>query len=325
MKPQVSTILALLSFTAPAVVQAQEKPDVLPALTGPYLGQTPPAGEARTFAFEILDPNYGSFHSSVVFSSDGNSAYWQTGLNDGSRLQAIFETTYVDRNWTRPRAAFFSALTPGGTDDAPFISPDGNRFFFLSCRPIAGGNGCGKWNIWVMERVENKWSEPRALSPVVNSLEGIHWQLSADYAGNLFFGTWRRQADGERNGEIHVSRYEAGTYTEPQKLGPEINMPGRYNRSPFIAPDGSYLLFNRNDDTTTARMFISFRDRGGAWTTPRDITGVLGRQGWNPIVTGDGRYLFFLATDRGKIRPFWMKAGFINELRESELDDRESR
>jgi hypothetical protein len=152
-----------------------------------------------------------------------------------------------------------------------------------------------------------------------NSLAGIHWQMSVDRDGNLFFGTWQPQGEGKYTGDIYVSECEDGEYAEPKKLGPEINVPGHYNRSPFIAPDGSYLLFNRGDESRPTRLLISFRKRDGTWTTPKDPSDILGRDGSNPIVTIDGKFLFFLETENGKIRPFWIEAGFIEDLRESEL------
>lgn len=321
MKVKQKVFLALLSPLLLAPLHAQEDTKDFPVLEGPYFGQKPPGRIAEPFAFEMFDSWFGSFHSNVVFSPDGREVYWQTGLAGtelagGRRLQAIFESRYEDGSWTRPQAAFFSSLTRVGIEDAPFLSPDGQKFFFLSCGPIDEGEECGKENIWMMDRHDGGWSDPEPLPPIVNSLEGIHWQLSVDEGGDLYFGTWQGEDGERRTGEIYVSQYEDGEYSQPEKLGPEINAPGRYTRSPFIAPDGSYLLFNRSDETRLNILFISFRRSDATWTTPRDLTDILGRDGWCPIVTLDGRFLFFLATEKGKIRPFWVEAGFIEELRE---------
>ncbi|MFG1690737.1 hypothetical protein ACGF5M_01055 [Gemmatimonadota bacterium] len=325
MKMKLQVVLPMFSFLMLAPLHAQEDTKDFPVLRDPYLGQSPPGRIAEPFAFDLFDFWYRSFHSNVVFSPDGKEAYWQTGLDDGSRLQAVFESRYENGVWTRPRAAFFSSLTMFGVEDAPFISPDGNRFFFLSCRPIDEDEGgeCGKENIWMMDRTEEGWSEPQLLPSVVNSLEGIHWQLSVDREGNLYFGTWQSYGEDVYTGEIYVSEYENGEYAQPEKLGPEINVPGLYTRAPFVAPDGSYLLFNRNDEARPARLFISFHRRDGEWTTPKDLSDILGRHGRNPIVTIDGKFLFFMDDASGKIQPYWMDAGFIGELRESELGSQE--
>jgi len=299
----------------------------LPVLRGPYLGQKPPGRTPVQFGVGVFDSAYQGFHSNIIFSPDGREAYWQLNEGRGSRLQAIFTSRYVDGIWTKPQVAFFSTLVAGGLDDAPFISPDGKKLFFLSYRPVQRSGNPERCRIWVMERSDRGWSDPRPLPPVVNDLEGIHWMLSADMRGNLYFGLWRPREGGTTTGDIYCSKYNDGQYAKPQKLGPEINGPG-YNYSPFIASDGTYLIFSRMEPSNPARLFISFRKSDGAWTEARDLSGVIGQYcaetdalfGDCPVVTADGRYLFFRDDAGGVLRPFWMEAGFIEELRQSMLN-----
>ena len=182
----------------------------------------------------------------------------------------------------------------------------------------------------MMEKTEEGWSDPKPLPSIVNSIEGIHWMLSVDKQGNLYFGTWKPREDGKTTGDIFCSKYENGQYTKPEKLGPEINVPG-YNYSPFISPDGSYLIYSRREPSKPIKLFICFRKSDGRWTKPRDLSNIIGRDGLNtdilhcdcPLVTRDGEYLFFRDDLNGKLRPYWMEAGFIEELRKTELNDRE--
>lgn len=120
------------------------------------------------------------------------------------------------------------------------------------------------------------------LPPTVNSLEGIHWQLSVDKNGNLYFGTWKQSKEGKYTGNIYCSSYENGQYKKPEKLGPEINIPGHYNRSPFIAPDGSYLLFNSQDASKMTTLLICFRKSDGTWTKPKDLCNIMDQDGGFP-------------------------------------------
>jgi hypothetical protein len=301
-----------------------------PVLKGPYLGQKPPGKTAQQFAVNVFDSRYQGFHSNIIFSPNGKEAYWQLNKGHGSKLQAIFESRYENGIWTRPQVAFFSTLVEGGMDDAPFISPDGKKFFFLSYRPIEKGDKSEKCNIWMMDKTEEGWSNPHPLPPIVNSLNGIHWMLSVNKHGDLYFGTWKPQEGGKTTGDIYCSKYENGQYTKPEKLGPEINVPG-YNYSPFIAPDGSYLIYSRREPLKPIKLFICFRKSDGTWTMPRDLSNILGRDGKNtdilysdcPLVTTDGKYLFFRDDLNGILRPFWMEAGFIEELRKTVLNDRE--
>lgn len=304
-------VFCLLAFLA-ASSFTQEKD--FPVLKGPYLGQKPPGKKAQPFAFDIFGSKNVFLHSNIIFSPSGKEAYWQQNIGDGSKLQAIFESKYENGIWTKPQVAFFSILVKGGIDDAPIISPDGKKFFFLSGRPIGKGDLSEKYNIWVMDRTEEGWSDPQPLPPIVNSLEGFHWRLSVDIDGNLYFGTWKLHGEGKITGDIYCSKQENGQYTKPEKLGPEINAPG-YNFNPFIAPEGSYLLFNRRP----FRLFICFRKSDGTWTKPKDLGVIIGRDGGCPLVTPDAKYLFFMDYIDGKTKPFWMEAGFIEELRKTEL------
>jgi hypothetical protein len=110
-----------------------------PKLTGPYLGQRLPGKTVQQFAVNVFDSTYQGFHSNIIFSPDGNAAFWQLNKGHGSKLQGIFESRYENGIWTKPQVAFFSTLVAGGMDDAPFISPDGKKFFFLSYRPVEKG------------------------------------------------------------------------------------------------------------------------------------------------------------------------------------------
>ncbi len=258
-------VMVIFSQTLFTLCHAQENTrdqSDFPVLEGPYLGQKLPGKTAQQFAVNVFNSKYHGFHSNIIFSPDGKEAYWQLNKGYGSRLQGIFESRCENGIWTKPKVAFFSTLVEGGMDDSPFISPDGNKFFFLSYRPIEKGNTLQKCNIWMMNKTEEDWSNPKPLPPIVNSLKGIHWMLSTDLHGNLYFGTWKPREDGNTTGDIYCSKYENGQYTKPENLNSEINVSG-YNYSPFIAPDGSYLTYSRREPSKPIKLFVCFRKSDG--------------------------------------------------------------
>lgn len=322
MKLKTYIIFTTLLFFKSDILPAQEESSNFPVLKGPYLGQKLPGKTVQQFAENVFDSKYQGFHSNIIFSPDGKEAYWQLNKGYGSKLQGIFESKCKNGIWTKPQVAFFSTFVEGGMDDAPFISPNGDKFFFLSNRPIKKGDSSEKYNIWTMNKTEDGWSKPQPLPPIVNSLKGIHWMLSVDKWDNLYFGIWQPREDGKTTGEIYCSTFENGQYTKPEKLGPEINVPG-YNYSPFIAPDGSYLIYSRREPSKPIRLYVCFRKRDAKWTTPIDMSSIIGvdgseldiLQGDCPLVTPDGKYLFFRDDINGSLRPFWIEAGFIKELR----------
>jgi Tol biopolymer transport system component len=253
------------------------------------------------------------FHGTVSFSPDGQSAYWSL-LNYGGRF--VSQTSMVaNGRWTLPKPASF--VGRNRYDDVPFPSPDGRKLFFVSTRPLEKGGPEGKESIWVMEKTDTGWSEPRPLPPVINTM-AVHWQVSVDLKGNLYFGGTSGSGQGAQSG-IFRAGYENGNYSPPERLGPAINGLGR-NHSPYVAPDGGYLIYTRFRDNVM-NLLISFRKQDGAWTQARELTRFLGISGGSlcPWVSQDGKYLFFLSDHANQPRPFWIEAGFIEELRKAEL------
>jgi Tol biopolymer transport system component len=212
----------------------------------------------------------------------------------------------VSGKWTEPRTAPFSKL--GWEDDVPFISPDGKKLFFISRRPINREDRSKKENIWVIERLAGCWGEPKPLPPIVNSSPGIHHQLSIDGLGNLFFTAVQKSGFGE--GDLYRSEFKNGEYRKPENLGPVINSAANEN-TPFVAPDGSYLIFCRyHADSWT--LFVSFRGDAQGWGVPRKINSfVKVPEGMNldsPLVTRDGKYLIFFCDDGKSTAPYWVDA-----------------
>ena len=93
-----------------------------------------------------------------------------------------------------------------------------------------------------------------------------------------------------------------GAYTEPVSLESVLAPDAGF---PFVAPDGSYLLFVRGMQD----VHVSFRDASGQWGPPVALGA--GYNGILPMVSPDGKYLFL-----GNV--FWVSAGFIEELRPKE-------
>lgn len=308
MKKLISIIAVLLFLSV--ITKGQINYNIFPDLTGPYFGQKQVGQKPELFADNILARNYNSFHSAIVFNPENNECYWQCDF--GKQEFTIMWSRIKDGKWTKPEIAPFAKTEY--RDDSPFISPDGQKMFFLSRRPLIEGEKTGKENIWVMDRGENGWSEPKPLPDCINSIPRIHWQISVDNKGNLYFSSNQMESRGRR-GDIYFSEYKNGTYANPVKLESIINSPD-YEFSPFISPDGSYLLFSRETyGNGTCRIYITFKTNDGKWTEPINLNDKYGIKGICPIVTKDGKYLFYLDWVSSRSQPFWVEAKFIEELR----------
>ena len=313
-------LVSYLLLAAGITISAQQT-DV-PKLTGPYLGQKPPGKVPELFAPDIFKQRYNRYHSIIIFSPDGKEAYWEAGINSKPGKAGIHVSKQINGYWKEPQIAHFSESDI--SSDCPFISPDGQRLYFLSTRPMSEGGEPSKGeNIWVMDRTADGWSEPSPLPPAINSLSK-HWQISVDRAGDLYLGVWKVDPVSRRTREhdIYCSRYQNGQYGVSVKLGPEINDPDSRQYSPYVAPDGSYLVFTRVEKTEppvipVVTLNISYRDKEGKWTKPVVLNDILqikeGKWGSQATVSPDGKFLFFLK-DNGK-EIYWVDASFIDELR----------
>jgi Tol biopolymer transport system component len=312
-------LILLLAFTI--TLSAQQSETNLPKLTGPFLGQKIPRKTAEPFAVDFLDTRFRTFHGGIIFSPDGKEAYWHGMQNDETRILGIWESKIKDGYWTEPKIAPFSIYTSDFIDDSPFMSPDGDKIYFLSKRPVEKNGKSDKWNIWFVNREKEGWSDPLLLTPIIDSTYNLYWRFSLDGKGNLYFGSQKEA--GRFSGDIYLSKFENGQYTKPEKLGSEINQTGGYNFSPFIAKDGSYLLFIRDiRDIQDIKLFCSYRKKDGSWTEAKNISNLIEPGKDNPIVTPDGKFLFLRGFKNNRQQTlYWMDTSFIEDLRKEALKD----
>jgi ankyrin repeat protein/Tol biopolymer transport system component len=279
-----------------------------PVLKGDYLGQTPPGDKAELFGLGIISSIWG-IHSTAVFSPDGNEVYWAPMMSFPGEIYTrggLLMMKRVDGRWTPPAWASFSG--PDVNDDVPFFSPDGKRVYFLSSRPLPGETQTGSEKIWYADRTPAGWSEAQPLDPIVNSMS-MHWEFSLDRERNVYFAAQATDSLGLQ--DIYLARFSRGKYEKPVNAGKPINSATGEN-APFIAPDGSYLIFERQYD-----LWVSFRAEGGAWSEPIKLGPEVNSPSVEicPIVTADGRYLFFLSQRDGESHAYWVRADVIDHVR----------
>lgn len=279
-------------------------PPQFPELKGPYMGQTPPGDTPEMFLPGIVSGNYRA-HSSLAFSPDGLQAYWTEMSPPEGR---VMSTEMIDGVWSYP--------TPSLLGRDPSFSPDGQRLLYIQVRPFRQGERpAGErdgWECyWYRDRTESGWSEPIEVSDVVNSI-GVHWPCSVDKTGGMYFSEFANN--------MYFSEYSDGEYHKPVKLTELFGNETLTGNSPFISPDGDYLLFSTDDG-----ICISFRRDDGTWTDRTNLGDQINASAVNgsPRITPDGKYMFFVSAGDG--RPwgiYWVSAGFIERLREEAGRDR---
>jgi hypothetical protein len=309
------TIAAPLFLLAITSCTPQGETESFPALTGDYLGQTPPGNTPQLFAPGIVST--GMYERDVAMTPDGREIYYCVVVGD---LAVIMQTKLENGGWTEPEIAPFSA-DPQFMNMEPHISPDGQRFYFLSNRPGDGSDLdpdlVGRWvnqDIWVMDRIENGWGEPYNPGAPLNSGAEEYFP-SVTREGTIYF---TRQGE-DRKSYIYRVRMIDGSYSEAEQLGPEVNSTeAQYNA--FIAPDESYIIvcvFGREDSHGGTDYYVVFRDDNDDWTGPINMGETINQPSgseWSPYVTPDGNYLFFMSTraDRAA-RPDALTRSFLED------------
>jgi hypothetical protein len=280
-----------------------------PVLEGDYLGEKPPATGSALFGLGIISSIWG-LHSTAVFTPDGSEVYWAPMMSFPGEIYSrggLLMMKRVKGRWTAPAWASFSG--PKGEDDVPFFSPDGKRIYFLSRRPLSEKDGDRDERIWFADRTPaGDWGEPRPLDPLLNA-SAMHWEFSLDRQGNLYFGG--QGPDSLGMSDIYLARFSGGRYEKPVHLGDPINTV-QEETTPFIAPDGSYLLFSRRFD-----LWVTFRAADGSWSAPVKLGPEINSPAIElcPIVTADGKYLFFLSQRDGESHAYWADVQAVLKLK----------
>jgi Tol biopolymer transport system component len=224
------------------------------------------------FAPGILSAGYSEIKA--VFSPDGREIYYQLW---GVPFPVICTMKEKDGRWTQPEVASFSGQIIEGYN----ISPDGKKMFITSRRSLDGkGEPLETWRVWVTEKTGAGWGELEVLKP------SIYGYPAVAENGNLYLAT----------GDIWISEYVNGDYTEMKKLGDSINTEEFYEEDLYIAPDESYLLFCRRDDGFGSwDIFVSFRKEDGSWTEAKNMGEKINTSVSEvyPFVSPDGKYFFF--------------------------------
>ena len=267
-------------------------------LFGEYLGEIPPDLIPQRFCAQFFTDE---LHTPPVFSPDGMEVYWKPMSTIG--YAKIFEMKLEESQWTKP---FYASFNFKSINDAPFITRDGERLYFLSSEESTFTNF--DENIYYVTRSDDDWSDPKIVSDNINDY-ALHWGFSVSDNYNIYF------QDAESH-DIYFSKFFDGEYLKPEKMPEAINSATLMEGTPFIAPDESYVIFDRRVGGYTD-LFISFKDNDNNWTEAVNMGPPINTAG-NELyaqVTADNKYLFFLRMTNAGCFPYWVNISVLTGLR----------
>lgn len=298
-----------------------------------YPDKNLPVDEPLLFAAGIVSTPFNE--RDMAISPDCREIYWSFR---SPSFYVILRMVKSGDSWSSPQVAPFSGKY---ADIEPCFSPDGNRLYFSSNRPLQSGIDPKDYDIWYVERENGGWSEPHNPGLPLNA-DGNEFYPSFTQDGTVYFCASRSDAIGEE--DIYSAAFADGRFRTPVNLGDSINT-AQEEFNALVAPDGGWLIY-----TTTGRgagsgggdLWISFRKPDGSWGTPRNMGKTVNSPAldYSPALSPDGKFLFFssnrsqypafekqplgypdiikmLETPRNGNRDiYWISSGIIEQLRE---------
>jgi len=264
-----------------------------------YLGQTPPGLKAKVFAPGIVSTKENRDRD-ICFSADFSELYF-------TRNSRIMMMQREGDLWSEPEPAPFAS---NFQEFESFLSPDNQRLYFISRRPLDSGSEPEEFQMWMVDRTDEGWGAPERLND-----RGDYYP-SITSSGVMYF------TDSSDN--ICRTRLVDGRMTKRDNLGDSINTEAaEYNAC--IAPDESFLIFTSRgwgDGFGGPDMYVSFRSEDDHWTTPRNMGVAVNSSGleYCPCLSPDGAYLFFVRRDGNGENVYWIDAGIVDTLRKYDMD-----
>ncbi|HEU0301094.1 MAG TPA: hypothetical protein VFR37_16640 [Longimicrobium sp.] len=220
---------------------------VLGTTAGATARQTQQAGTAQVFAPGVISDAREQWR--ITFTPDGGTAYFTTSdfFFPITRQATIYLSHLQDGDWTTPQVAPFSGTY---SDIDPFLSPDGERLYFSSIRPVDGVM-YGDIDLWMVERTPDGWSEPIHLGPEVNSPGADELYPSASADGTLYFASGPFFPQPGQHFDIYSAQRDGDGFAPRQPLGAGVNttpvagggLQDAWEFNPEISVDGRTLVF----------------------------------------------------------------------------------
>jgi len=224
-----------------------------------------------------------------ALSPDGNEIYFTISTPQSTFQTIVFSKKDKTGVWSKPEVVSFAGRF---SDLEPAFSIDGKQLYFASNRPIAGNNP-KDFDIWVVDRQGDTWSEPSNLGTIINT-ESDEFYPSITRSGNLYFTAQYKEGVGRE--DIFFASLKNGHYEKPVALDTAINSKG-YEFNAFVDPDEKFILFTgygRKDDRGRGDLYLSVKDTQNKWLPAKNINFLNSTKlDYCPYVSPDKKILFF--------------------------------
>lgn len=252
-----------------------------------YFYQLDPGTQPKIFAEGIISTETTS-EFSCTFSPDYKYFFFtrRNAFNDNR----LYYSEYIDGEWITPE---LSPISENISEFEPHITFDGKQLYFNSKR-----DGHSNYAVYKSELTEDGWSTPSYLDNEIN--DDIAFYISVANNRNIYYTT----LEG-----IYVMKFTDGEY----KPGIFTGLLGAHG---YIDPEERYILLDDsglgNENTS---IYISINNNG-SWSTPIKLNDAINKAGTNnicPMITPDGKYLFFSRFTNQLADIYWVSVDILNE------------
>ena len=283
-----------------------------------YLGQKPPGLTPERFAPGVVST--AAIEINGVFAPDFREFVFARQL-DG--VFTLFRSTLEGSQWSAPQPLRLFPGAAAGVAVDMSISPDGQEMFFLGRFKAGVAPDERPFDIWVSRKKNGAWTAAETVpAPVSTAAWESYPTVVAD--GSLYFVSDRPGGVG-RSDIYRAPRLPNGRFGEPVNIGRPANSE-QGDGDPFASPDERYLIITaaRAGGFGEADLYVSFRAGDGGWGQPINLGETINTTATEfcPMVTPDGRYLFFSRRFGGSswqtttdADVFWVDIAVVERLR----------
>lgn len=228
----------------------------------------------------------------MAISPDGTEMYYTLLANQNAFSTILYKRKLSNTKWSAPEVASFSGKFG---DLEPAFSADGKKLFFSSNRPTIGST-LKDYDIWFVEKVNDKWSEPKNIGVPINT-DKDEFYPSLGTSGNLYFTATYNKGVGKE--DIYIAEFKNDSYSDPVALDTAVNSK-LYEFNAFVSPDEQMIFFTsygRKDDMGGGDLYVSMKSVEGKWLPAKNIKMLNTKKlDYCPYISPDKKSFFFTSS-----------------------------
>ncbi len=257
----------------------------------PY-GMAPDAKEAALFAPGIITTQ-SHFEINAVFNKKGDRVLFAR-CSDDFKTCTMMSSWFKHGQWQTPTALPFAG---GFLEADPYYSVDEKTMYFVSNRPYqAGERKASSVNLWQVSVDGDNWGIPRYMAALSSDANDLYPSVTNN--GDLYFPSFR---DGKRL--LYVAKKTEKGFLAPEALPEAMLGEGAQIGDTVVLADGKTIIFSmrRDDSLGKGDLYVSYK-KDGKWTKAKSLGPKVNTADheFTPIVSPDGRYLFFTRIENGR-------------------------